>query len=250
MDGIRKNIIDHVGILELNLNEENTLTDKSVKDIIEGCKEMDKSKSVRVILLKSAHKKFFCNGFNLKYLASGNIMSLYNSIMEMVDELYALEKIMVASINGYAMAGGAVLGILADYRLMGEDARYSFNEIKLGLPLGLKLLNILKQTVGSFHAKHLSQLSVIVRSKEALEIGLADRIYSNVELDQKSFYFAKRIASLDSVALRYNKHILHREIIHEYEKYRKEESKFFMDKIFSSKTLQENIKKLASKYYT
>ena len=128
-----------------------------------------------------------------------NIM--FKSMLEILDRLYALKKPLVAALNGYTIAGGGVLAVVADFRYMSKDARFSLNEVKLGIPMPEKLINIVKNTVSPFYAKQICYLGLALRADEALEMGIADNVCEPDKLYEETLYFAKKLSKLDPVAL-------------------------------------------------
>jgi enoyl-CoA hydratase len=84
----------------------------------------------------------------------------------------------VAAINGNAVAGGCLLSIACDRRVMTNDEvfRIGFNEIVKGIPLPAGPAELVRRHLkpGAF-ARTLSA-ACVVRPAEALKIGLVDRV--------------------------------------------------------------------------
>ena len=146
---IQTHIQDKIGFITLDINKRNSLVPESIYSLIEFCKQMDASHQVNIIFLSSKNDKYFCNGLEPSAVVA-DAESCFKAIMDMIQNLYLLSKPMVACINGYAMAGGAVLGILADYRFISPKTKYSFSEVALGIPMTHLLVEIIKNVVGPF----------------------------------------------------------------------------------------------------
>ncbi len=196
---------EKIGHIALDINEENTLNGAVINEIIRRHEEFDNRKDVNVIFLSSQRDKYFCNGLDPNALRDEGSDVCFGAIVHMVPKLYSLRKPMVACINGYALAGGAVLGILADYRFADHTFKCAFSEILLNLTMPRILIDIIRNTVGPFHAKHLCQTGKIVKAEEALSMGLVDNLFEPDELYKKSFNFAKKIARFSPSALAYMK---------------------------------------------
>jgi len=81
----------------------------------------------------------------------------------------------VAAITGHSPAGGAVLAIHCDHRVMAEgDFRIGLNEVQVGLPLPRVIHSTLVRVVGRREAERLGVRGLLVSGSEALRIGLVD----------------------------------------------------------------------------
>jgi len=83
----------------------------------------------------------------------------------------------VAAITGHAPAGGAVLSIFCDARIMAEgDFRIGLNEVQVGLSLPQVIHTALARVVGERQAERLGVGGLLVPAGEALRIGLVDEL--------------------------------------------------------------------------
>ena len=87
-----------------------------------------------------------------------------------------LEKPLIAAIEGHAVAGGMELALLADMRVMAEDAIFGVFCRRFGVPLIDGGTVRLPRIVGQGRALDLILTGRPVRSQEALAIGLANRV--------------------------------------------------------------------------
>lgn len=83
----------------------------------------------------------------------------------------------VAAITGHAPAGGAVLSIFCDARVMAEgDYRIGLNEVQVGLSLPRVIHTALVRVVGPRQAERLGVGGLLVSAGEALHVGLVDEL--------------------------------------------------------------------------
>jgi enoyl-CoA hydratase len=90
--------------------------------------------------------------------------------------LYGLPKPVVAAVGGAAVAGGCILALTADHRVLKRGAAMGLNEVKIGVPLPWSVTRLLRATV---HAPALSRVALLGRNftdAEAVEVGLADEV--------------------------------------------------------------------------
>jgi len=137
-----------------------------------------KDHAIKFVVIQSECERFFSNGIDIEHLLSGGVELKTNTFMQffaLVNKIYLCPKIQYAIINGNAMAGGAVLASIMDYRILSsEKYRFSFNEVKLGLPLPLILTRIVESIIGAQNIKQALYEGEAYKPEEALNIGLAD----------------------------------------------------------------------------
>ena len=132
------------------------------------------------MLLTSAHPKLFCPGLDLVTLIEldrGAMERFMLLFAEMVWALFGLPKPMVAGVNGHAVAGGCILALTADYRVLRRGgAQIGLNEVRVGLPLPWSVIELLRASVPP---NALSQVALLGRNfadDDALRVGLADEL--------------------------------------------------------------------------
>jgi enoyl-CoA hydratase/carnithine racemase len=83
----------------------------------------------------------------------------------------------VAAIAGHAPAGGCVLALCCDYRVMASGPfRIGLNETRVGLVAPEGIFQLLRRVVGPHRAERLLVSGDLVESQHALEIGLVDEL--------------------------------------------------------------------------
>ena len=84
---------------------------------------------------------------------------------------------MVAAIAGHAPAGGCVLALCCDYRVMAEGPfRIGLNETQVGLVAPEGIQHLLRRVVGAYRAERMLIAGEMVESARAFEIGLVDEL--------------------------------------------------------------------------
>lgn len=83
----------------------------------------------------------------------------------------------VAAIAGHAPAGGCVLALCCDYRVMAEGPfRIGLNETQVGLVAPEGIQHLLRRVVGGYRAERMLVAGEMVDSARAFEIGLVDEL--------------------------------------------------------------------------
>jgi enoyl-CoA hydratase/carnithine racemase len=82
-----------------------------------------------------------------------------------------------AAITGHAPAGGAVLSIMCDYRIMARGAfRIGLNEVQVGLSVPECIQAALRRLVGNYRAERLMVVGAMLDAEQADAIGLVDEL--------------------------------------------------------------------------
>lgn len=83
----------------------------------------------------------------------------------------------VAAVTGHSPAGGAVLALYADRRVMAEgEFRIGLNEVQVGLFPGPVIHRVLARIVGTRHAAELLATGALVDARRAHEVGFVDEL--------------------------------------------------------------------------
>jgi enoyl-CoA hydratase len=130
-------------------------------------------------LLLTGEGDAFCAGLNLKEVASLDVPGLtkfLGLLEDLVTALYEYPGPTVAWVNGHAIAGGCVLTLCCDVRVMTsrEGARIGLNEVALGLRFPPRTF---KMTVNRVPGPSLARVlleSALYGACEAQELGLID----------------------------------------------------------------------------
>ena len=126
--------------------------------------------------------KVFSAGLDVPYLLSlgddqAALLQAWNAFFDAARALIACPVPVVAAIAGHAPAGGCVLALCCDYRVMADGPyRIGLNETQVGLvaPEGIQAL--LARVVGPHRRERLLVAGALVDAAEALRIGLVDEL--------------------------------------------------------------------------
>ncbi|QXL84523.1 crotonase/enoyl-CoA hydratase family protein [Comamonas sp. NLF-1-9] len=114
----------------------------------------------------------------------------------------ALSKPLVAAIEGYAVAGGLELALLADLRVAAEDAQLGVFCRRWGVPLIDGGTVRLPRTIGMGRALDLILTGRAVGAPEALAIGLVSRVVPRGQALEAALALARELAAFPQQCLR------------------------------------------------
>jgi enoyl-CoA hydratase len=155
--------------------------------------------------------------------------------------LYGLPKPVVAAVSGAAVAGGCILALTADHRVLKRGAPIGLNEVKIGVPLPWSVTRLLRATV---HAPALSRIALLGRNftdTEAVELGLADEVAQAEGFEAACVARLEEYADKDPHALAATKAWLREGVLDEMTAHESERVGAFLDSWFSAGT-QERIR--------
>jgi enoyl-CoA hydratase/carnithine racemase len=131
-------------------------------------------------MLTSANDKFFSIGWDIPELFHADrkaFSEFLRSFQEATTALYSSSKPTVAAITGHATAGGCILALCCDRRVMAEGRRLlGLNEVKLGVTVPYSADLVLRDLVGSRLASKLMEGGEFYSPGACLEMGLVDRV--------------------------------------------------------------------------
>jgi enoyl-CoA hydratase/carnithine racemase len=199
MNTIHQEYKDHTAILRLSRGVVNAINREMVAELSQTLWGLRRDADVRALVLTSANQKFFSIGLDIPELfplSRVEFASFFRAFERLCIDLFTFPKPTVAAVTGHATAGGCILALCCDYRLIAEGKKLmGLNEIKLGVPVPYPADCILRHLVGSRFARNVMYLGEFFQSRELLEMGLVDEIAPPEEIIARA---ATRAASLGS----------------------------------------------------
>lgn len=210
----------HAGVATLTLNrpdKRNAFTDGMRADFIHALEHMARDKDVRALVLTGAGKGF-CAGGDVAGMqqrmeapagdVAFNGWSRQQVVHHAVGLLYHMPKPTIAAVNGAAAGLGADTALACDFVLASESASFAWSYIDRGLIPDGGGMYFLPRRVGLPHAKDLIFSGRKVDAREALALGIADRLASPDALLADAQEWAASLARGSRTALALGKSIL------------------------------------------
>ncbi|HEY1372848.1 MAG TPA: enoyl-CoA hydratase family protein [Candidatus Binatia bacterium] len=215
------------GIATVRLNDPktlNALTFKTYEELERLTRELADDAAVQVLVV-TGEGKGFCSGGSLNEIIAKLIEmkgdSLYRftrMTCDVVKNMRALKKPIIAAVNGIAAGAGAMLALASDFRIVSTNARFAFLFVKVGLAgADMGAIHLLPRIVGQGRATELLMLGEAVDAQEAWRIGLAHRVVRHEELLDEAYAFARKLKEGPLYAMGVTKQLLNREMQMELE---------------------------------
>ena len=107
----------------------------------------------------------------------------------------------IAAVNGFALGGGCELAMSCDIRICSANAKFGQPEVGLGIIPGFSGTYRLPKLIGQGYAKEMIYTGKVIRSDEALRIGLVNAVYEPAELMGKAMEMAAMMLKNAPVAI-------------------------------------------------
>ncbi len=163
-------------------------------------RDYESDDAIRVIVLKGAGGKAFASGADISEFeekrASAADVAHYHEVSESATNcLQYVGKPTIAMIDGYCIGGGVSLALSCDLRIAGEGARFGVPAARLGLGYELAGVRKLIDVVGPSFAKEIFFTARQFTAREALEMGLVNRVVEAAQLEAMVREYAGTIAA-------------------------------------------------------
>lgn len=200
---IHYDVRDGVAWLTLNRPDKlNAFTARMNREIKDAVKTASRDEEVRTIVITGAGRAF-CSGQDLsevdETMDHGDILRSHYG--PMVKEMRRCEKPIVAAVNGVAAGAGLSLALACDFRLVSENASLVNAFIHVGLIPDSGNLYFLTKLVGEGKAAELAMLDEKIPAERAVELGLANRVYTAETFTDEVHTFAARLATMPTKAM-------------------------------------------------
>lgn len=233
-----------IATVTLSRDKVNALNEPFVEQI-SGCfKELEQDIGVKSIIL-SGEGKFFSFGFDIPEFLHYSRDSFTEYLIKFTDlytYLFLFPKPIIAALNGHTIAGGCMLALACDYRIMvSGKAKISLNEIGFGSTVFAGCTEMLRFCVGNKNAEKILYSGAMYSAEEAYDLGLVDRVTTGEDLKIEAVQKSSQLGEKPSPAFASMKSLLRKSIVEEMKQREKESIREFVD-IWYSDLTWENLK--------
>ncbi len=195
---------EEIAILRLNGGKANAMS-PDVLDLIERLIDRFEASEARAAVL-TGYERFFSAGLALPLLVELDRPAMKRFIErfgEVMLRVFRCARPIVAAVNGHAIAGGCVLALQCDWRVMVDapDARIGLNETQLGIGLPSSVLEPLKLAVPPASLVPIAYEGQLFGPERARELGLVHELASADELEARATARARVLAAVPSTAV-------------------------------------------------
>uniref|UniRef100_A0A3Q1FJV8 Enoyl-CoA delta isomerase 1, mitochondrial n=1 Tax=Acanthochromis polyacanthus TaxID=80966 RepID=A0A3Q1FJV8_9TELE len=170
-----------VAVLRMQNPPVNSLSLEFLTEICINLEKLEMDKSCRGLIVTSNRPKVFSAGldiFEMYGKTPERCAEFWKAVQEMWLKLYGSSMATIAAINGSSPAGGCLMCMTCDYRIMADNPRYTIglNETLLGIVAPFWFKDTMTNTLGHRTTELALQLGSLYSPAEALKIGLVDQV--------------------------------------------------------------------------
>ncbi len=177
------------------------------EDLLAALRAAEADEACRVVVITGAGRAF-CAGGDVDFMASlqkaGDVerfRKLLDAGRDVVMQIAAMPKPVIASVNGVAAGAGCNLALACDVRIASDQARLAETFVRIGLHPDWGGTWLLPRLVGPSRAFELLATGRMVGAAEALAIGMVDRVVAAAELARETETLARAMASGPPLAI-------------------------------------------------
>ncbi|WKZ60820.1 MAG: enoyl-CoA hydratase-related protein [Cyclobacteriaceae bacterium] len=203
MNMVEYTVKERIGRITLNRpDKRNALSPEMVEGLKQAFDRAAKDDQVKVILL-NASGEAFCAGADLAYLQQLQNFSFEenladsNQLKELFVNIYTHPKVVIAQVQGHALAGGCGLASICDWVFAVPEAKFGYTEVRIGFIPALVSVFLLRK-LGEGAARELLLGGELIAADRALAIGLINRVVAADKLEVEVNDFASRLIASNS----------------------------------------------------
>jgi len=195
---------DRICFLTLNRPEKkNALNAAMVTDLKQRFRQAEEDSAVKIIVLR-ANGDVFCSGADLESLqklqknSQQENLDDSNHLKELFFQIYTLKKVVIAQVQGHALAGGCGLATVCDFVFAVPEAKMGYTEVRIGFVPAIVMVFLLRK-VGEQKAKQLLLSGDLVMGDQAVRLGLVNNLVDSNILDSEVIAFSQKLIQNNSI---------------------------------------------------
>lgn len=224
MSELEYTVKDHVATILLNRPEKlNAFNSDMLQAWQQALRDAQADPEVRVVVLTGAGRAF-CSGGDTGRMAEkassaeaadtpyASKESLRAGPQGVALAVQALDKPLIAAVNGAAAGAGLDMALMADIRLAAKSARFTEAYMRVGLMPGAGGCYFLPRVVGLPKALEMFFTADFVTAEEAERIGLVNHVYDDDKLMEETYKLAAKLAGMPPINMRMIKRTIYQSL--------------------------------------
>lgn len=214
----------------------NAIDGQMVEELLTALDELEADPEIRGLLLCGA-PGMFCAGLDvvsLYDLDRSTMSQFWNRFNELMLRLLGSPLITMTAIAGHSPAGGCVLAIMTDYRVMASGRfKIGLNEVGVGIAMPQGVVEVFRSIIGHRQAERLGLTGALIGPGEALSLGLVDELVEPEAVEQRSLDVLGAWLKLAPAGQRATKGFFRQRLVEELRASQSQDEAAFLDVWFS-----------------
>ena len=192
----------------------NALGNEILGELIAAFEQARRDENVRCVVLTSSHEKVFSAGGNLAGFAAETPLVHKHFATELFPRLFRaigqLGKPTICAANGHVLAGSLGVALACDLIVASEKATFGTPEINVGV-FPFMIMALIYRNIGRKKTNELLLLGERIDAKEALRIGLVNKVVPAQGMEYEVRLWAEQLARKSPVMMRLGKDAMYRQ---------------------------------------
>jgi Delta3-Delta2-enoyl-CoA isomerase len=216
METVRVTLIEDYAVVQLHRGKVNAINLQMVHDLTQAFTELRDNDAVRGVIL-TGNPGVFSAGLDVVELYGNDeaeFERFWRDFSVLGELLLSFSKPVVAAISGHSPAGGCIMTLFCDYRIMLDGPfRIGLNETAIGLVIPNCVVDLLSHVIPPGPATQIILDGAMLTPQEALAIGLVNEVCSPEKIAERAVEKLKQWLAFDDAAWRGNKLMMRRPIL-------------------------------------
>ncbi len=213
MDHIKVAKESGIATVTMSRGKVNAINEAFVDELGAVFNELAADAETKAVIL-TGDGKFFSFGFDIPEFLnySKNDFTRYlKKFCAVYTQMFLFPKPVIGAINGHATAGGCILALTCDFRIMVTGkAKIALNELNIGASIFAGCVGMLQSAVGMRNAEKVLLTGTMYTAEEAQRIGLVDSVTSEETLMAEAKKIAVEFSQKNPDAFKTLKNLLRR----------------------------------------
>ena len=246
MEFVKRELHNGIATLTLQRGKVNALNNSVIEEISTALHNFESDREVKAVIL-TGRDKFFSFGFDIPEFMTYSKTAFTDfviSFTNLYSYLFLYPKPVVAALNGHTIAGGCMLALACDVRVMAAGkGKIALNEIGFGSSVFAGATEILLFHVGGKNATDILYHGLMYSADDAKKMNLIDSVVSEEQLTEESIQTARTLGDKYPPAFKSVKRFLREPVADSYRPREMQSIEEFVENWYSDATW-ENLKKI------
>jgi enoyl-CoA hydratase len=179
----------------------NAMSPELLAEGLEAAREAEQSGAAAIVI--AGRPGYFSAGLDLKIaptLDADGQRDLVRGINELFAAWFAFPRPVVCAVTGHAIAGGLILALCGDWRVVGHRGRFGLTELKAGVPYPAVASAVVRHELTAQVARDLMLRAELLGAEDALARGVFDEQVADHFVVDRALAVAREMAALPSGA--------------------------------------------------
>ncbi|WP_443937511.1 enoyl-CoA hydratase/isomerase family protein [Pedobacter sp. MW01-1-1] len=201
MNTIKVSVKDRIATISLDRGKSNALNRELITELDDMLKNIAADENIGGVIL-TGKPGFFSAGLDLIELYEYNeteAKAFWELFLTFTANLIAFKKPFISAISGHSPAGGCVIALTSDYRIMAEGTYIiGLNEVPVGIIVPNSIFQLYAFWIGKAEATRALLTGKLFNPEEALKVGLVDEVVKGESLLTAAERKIKKYMELES----------------------------------------------------